>query len=85
MRRGSPYHQGFGNGDAHITVTLGNNRLSLQPRPFATLETIERNWAELVFAKNFGIVTRDALIIYWSIRFFSLHLVTIPVVFAGAY
>ena len=52
MRRGSPYHQGFGNGDAHITVTLGNNRLSLQPRPFATLETVERNWT-VSFHKEF--------------------------------
>ena len=40
----------------------------------------KKPWADLTFAKTFGIVTGDVLVSYWSI--FSLSSVTVPEVFA---
>ena len=32
MHRGCPYHEGFGNGDAHITVTPADNPARDRPQ-----------------------------------------------------
>ena len=50
------------------------------PRSTNSPQNEKKPWADLTFAKTFGIVTGDVLVSYWSI--FSLSSVTVPEVFA---